>query len=325
MARRHSSASNSSSTSTAAVRSWRRASWVISPCTRAWAPKRGGLAGIGETYRILRRSGLIDRKAFRARRTAASPEHAVTVAPSDEDVYRPNPRPIHAGRPIEEGTPEPLHRYGVEPDWSDSLRVPQSLVHGVLEAAPDPAIEGQHKPALGPFEQRRVKATQADAPQHSLLAQWPVARAIRQAIHALEQDLVHHRHPLLQRAGHAGGVVVTQQPLAEEKPLLHDADGREWRAAPALGDDSLPHCHGQAVGQRFGKALRQELMLESGEEERVGQLVERQQIIAVTDHLRKFGPTGLRWHRPAGASQRPGGQPRRCYPQASGHPGSAPG
>ena len=42
------------------VRSWRRASWVISPCTRAWAPKRGGLAGMWETKRILRRSGLIE-------------------------------------------------------------------------------------------------------------------------------------------------------------------------------------------------------------------------------------------------------------------------
>src|SRR5215831_4580359 len=42
------------------VRSWRRASWVISPSTRAWAPKRGGLAGVWETKRILRRSGIID-------------------------------------------------------------------------------------------------------------------------------------------------------------------------------------------------------------------------------------------------------------------------
>src|SRR5271167_3285798 len=32
----------------------------MSPCARACAPKRGGLAGIGETYRILRRSGLMD-------------------------------------------------------------------------------------------------------------------------------------------------------------------------------------------------------------------------------------------------------------------------
>src|SRR5215471_1215169 len=60
MASRHSSKSNSSSTSVTAVRSWRRASWVISPCIRAWAPERGGLAGIWDTLRILRRSGLID-------------------------------------------------------------------------------------------------------------------------------------------------------------------------------------------------------------------------------------------------------------------------
>ena len=60
MARRHSAASKSSSTSITAVRSCRWASCVISPCTRAWAPERGGLAGIWETHRILRRSGVID-------------------------------------------------------------------------------------------------------------------------------------------------------------------------------------------------------------------------------------------------------------------------
>src|SRR5580704_7089527 len=66
-------------------------------------------------------------------------------------------------------------------------------------------------------------------------------------------------------------------------------------------------------------------MLESGEEECVGQLIERQQIIAVTDQLRKFGPTGLRWHRPAGASQRPGRERRRGCLQASRHPGGSSG
>src|ERR1700736_5284031 len=72
MARRDSSVSNSSSISIAAVRSWRRASWVINPCTRAWAPKRGGLAGIWETYRILRRSGLIDPDLGRRARSGGS-------------------------------------------------------------------------------------------------------------------------------------------------------------------------------------------------------------------------------------------------------------
>jgi hypothetical protein len=62
---------------------------------------------------------------------------------------------------------------------------------------PDPAIERQHKPTLGPLEQRRVKASQTDTPQHSLPAQWPIARLIRQAVHALEEDLVHQRYPLL--------------------------------------------------------------------------------------------------------------------------------
>src|SRR5579884_2320429 len=96
-------------------------------------------------------------------RMTASAEDTVAVAPSDEDVHRPNPRPIQAGCPVEEGSPEPLHRRGVEPHRSDGLRVSQGPVHGVLQTAPDPAIERQHKSALGPLEQRRVKAAQTDA------------------------------------------------------------------------------------------------------------------------------------------------------------------
>src|SRR6516165_11909121 len=81
--------------------------------------------------------------------TATSAEDAVAVAPSDEDVYRPDPRPIHAGCPLEEGPPETLHRSGVEAGRSDGLRVPEGLVHDILQAAPDPPIERQNEPALG--------------------------------------------------------------------------------------------------------------------------------------------------------------------------------
>src|SRR5215468_5835726 len=93
---------------------------------------------------------------------AASAEDAVSMAPSDEDVYGPNARPIHPGCPVEKGPPEPLHRCRVEAGQSDGLRVPQGLVHGVLQAAPDPAIKGQHESALGSLEQRGIEATQAD-------------------------------------------------------------------------------------------------------------------------------------------------------------------
>jgi hypothetical protein len=88
--------------------------------------------------------------------TYASAEDAVAMAPSDEDVYRPDPRPIHAGCPVEEGSPEPLHRCGVETGRSYGLRVPQGLVYSILQAAPDPAIERQHEAALGPLEQCRI-------------------------------------------------------------------------------------------------------------------------------------------------------------------------
>ena len=84
------------------------------------------------------------------------------------------------------------------------------------------------------------------------------------------------------------------------------------------------HGRRQAIGQRLGKARRQQFALESGKEERVGQLVERQQIVAATDHLGELGPAGLRWHRPAGAAQRPGRQLRRGHLQVPRHPGGAP-
>src|SRR5262249_42288836 len=104
-----------------------------------------------------------------------------------------------ARRSVEEGAPEPLDCSRVEADRSDGLRVAQGLVHGSLQAAPDPTIERQHKTALGPLEQRRIKTAQADTSQHVLASKRLVARLIRQAIHALEQALVHQRPPLLQR------------------------------------------------------------------------------------------------------------------------------
>src|SRR3954462_3402211 len=65
-------------------------------------------------------------------------------------------------------------------------------------------------------------------------------------------------------------------------------------------------------------------MLEPGEEEGIGQLIECQQIVTVTDHFGKFGPTGLLWHRSAGASQPTGRQARYGHLQASRYPGGAP-
>ena len=41
-----------------------------------------------------------------------------------------------------------------------------------------------------------------------------IARLVRQAIDGLEQNVVDQRYPLLKRSGHAGHVIVAQQPLA---------------------------------------------------------------------------------------------------------------
>src|SRR3954452_2912478 len=98
----------------------------------------------------------------------ASSEDAVAVAPADENIDRPHPRPVHARCSLEEGAPETLHRGGVKSDRSDGLWVPQRLVHGVLQSTADPAIQWQHEAALRPLEQCGVQAAQADAPQHGL-------------------------------------------------------------------------------------------------------------------------------------------------------------
>src|ERR1700732_1528507 len=76
-----------------------------------------------------------------SRRTAASPEDAVAVAPANEDEYCPDSRPIDAGRPVEEGAPEPLQGDGIEAGGDDGLRAPQGVIHGCPEAASNPAIK----------------------------------------------------------------------------------------------------------------------------------------------------------------------------------------
>jgi hypothetical protein len=63
---------NSSSTNVVAVRSWVAPALVMSPCGRAWAPERGGLAGMCETKRILRRSGVIDPHLGRSARSGGA-------------------------------------------------------------------------------------------------------------------------------------------------------------------------------------------------------------------------------------------------------------
>src|ERR1700761_7915179 len=126
----------------------------------------------------------------------------MAMTPSDQDVHRPNSRPICARCPLEERAPEPLDRSWIEANGRDCLGVSQGLVHRAFKTAPDPAIKWQHKPALRPLEQRGVKAAQTDAPQHGLLAEWLIARLLRQAIHTFKEDLIHQRHTLLQRGSH---------------------------------------------------------------------------------------------------------------------------
>ena len=70
-----------------------------------------------------------------------------------------------------------------------------------------------------------------------------------------------------------------------------------------LRGDAPAHGGRKPIGQRVGKIRCQQFTLESRKEERVGQLIERQEIVAAADHLGELGPTSLRRHCLAGRRQ----------------------
>src|SRR3977135_258135 len=80
----------------------------------------------------------------------------IAVAPPDQHVERPDARPVHARRAVEERPPEPADRIRMEAGGLDRPRVAQRLVHRFAQPAPDPAVEGQHEPTLWPIEERGV-------------------------------------------------------------------------------------------------------------------------------------------------------------------------
>ena len=76
-------------------------------------------------------------------------------------------------------------------------------------------------------------------------------------IEGAEQHLVDKRQPLLDGSRHAGGVVVAQEALAEEQPLLHHADRRERGSGRSLAQKAGVHDRGQAVEEAVESASQQ--------------------------------------------------------------------
>ena len=93
------------------------------------------------------------------------------MTPADEDINRPDPRPVDPGAAVDKGLPQLSDRDRIETAWRNRLRIAHGLIHHLLQALPDPAIERQHESALGPIEQRRIEAAQTDPPQHVLAAE----------------------------------------------------------------------------------------------------------------------------------------------------------
>ncbi len=186
----------------------------------------------------------------------------------------------------------------------------------------DPAIERQHEPALGPIEERRVEALQPDATQPRLAADGLVAPRIVQAVHSVEEDLIHQRHALLQRGGHAGRVVVPQEPLAQEQALLQHADRRERAPRARLLLEPRAERDGQAVHHGPIHVGGEERALEVGQEERVRELIQADEVVPAAQHIGQLGPPGLLRKCAVGRLQRGGHQagpglhrPARCPAQ----------
>src|SRR5215468_6983490 len=92
------------------------------------------------------------RRALFPRASAGSlKKDAMAMAPADKHVDGPDTRPIQTGCSMQERRPQPLDRRGGETAGCDGARIPQDFVHGVLQAAPYPAVERQDEPAFGPI------------------------------------------------------------------------------------------------------------------------------------------------------------------------------
>src|SRR5580693_845402 len=64
--------------------------------------------------------------------------YLMPMTPANEHVDRPNTRPIHPGRAIEEGLPQSAHGFRVEAGRLDGFRVSHGSVNYLAETASQP-------------------------------------------------------------------------------------------------------------------------------------------------------------------------------------------
>ena len=130
---------------------------------------------------------------------------------------------------------------------------------------------------------------------------------------ASSDGAVDQRQTRLERHRHARRVGVAQQPLPEEQPLLEHGDGghgRPRRRSPTADVPTAP-ASGRRTDRRCVCASEQQALLKVRQEQRVGQLVQRSEVLARANHLRELGPARLRGGGLTGAGDHPAHEPRR--------------
>src|SRR5206468_6349640 len=100
------------------------------------------------------------------------------------------------------------------------------------------------------------------------------------------------------------------------------ADGRQRAPRADLLFESRVQRGGKTV---LETARSDQLALEVWKEDRICQLIEPDQIVPTTDHLRQFGPAGLGRDAAVGTLQRGGQQPCAGAQGSARHPAHPPG
>ena len=151
----------------------------------------------------------------------------MAVAPAEEHKDGPDAGPIESGLAGLERLPESGDGWGVQSDGAAEVGREQGVGHCFGEAALDPFVEGEDESGFGTVEQFGVEAVEADVAEDLLAAEGEEALIVGDAVDGFDQDAVDEGEAGFDRHGHAGGVGVAQEALAEEAALFENGDGGE--------------------------------------------------------------------------------------------------
>ena len=107
-------------------------------------------------------------------------------------------------------------------------------LHLRLQPLTRPGVDGQDEAGLGPIEDGGVEPGEGDVAQELLLAGGQEAARRVDAGDRLDEDVVEERYAHLEGDGHARGVGIAQQPLADEAATAPAARSRAARSLPSM-------------------------------------------------------------------------------------------